>query len=135
MSRLRDEFSWLRADSSSAIIDSVNKSSRWWTFAGDRFNAAAAASLTLAGIRATHDSYSVRLASIPPWPLHEALSTAAKHVLSQPDLAVTHDLVQRIKFADCVPRELLGKMLATRYRAGAVAERVAAESVHVMTVG
>ena len=58
---LRGEFDWLRLDVTTLIVDIKDDRTRWWTFAGDRYNQAIAARLRTPELKVTSDGLGVTI--------------------------------------------------------------------------
>lgn len=121
---LREEFYWLPSPGTELIVDSDKEVAWWWTFAGDRYNAAAAEALTAERQHATYDSFSVRIGSGDMKRLPEAISGVMQQVHDSPNLDIRPELFSRHKFSDCAPTNLRARMLRSRYLPGVEAAAV-----------
>lgn len=128
---LREEFYWLPSPGTELIVDSDKGVASWWTFAGDRYNAAAAEALAAERQHATYDSFSLRVTSGEIRGLPERVSTAMRRVREIPRLAIRPEDSDQIKFSDCLPIPLLEIMLQARYGPAAEAAAVAGRPLTV----
>ena len=127
--RLRDEYSWVRLDTTTLISDAGGTRARWWTFAGDRYDQAVGAELTVARARTAADALGVTVQreGEDGWmadTLRGAVM-AARDEVARSGGAWRADSVRKLKFAECVPEELLGRMARARFGVRASGEVLA----------
>lgn len=130
--RLRDEFSWLQADSTSLLLESGDRWS-WWTFAGAKANATLAYYLAQ-DLKSTvsSDGFSLKFS--------EGLTSdqiqAAQQVLIQTSPAdlrpVAHEkAIRGLKFSECLSPRLADQVTSMRLRDDAAVASVLHEQVRV----
>jgi ATP-dependent helicase Lhr and Lhr-like helicase len=131
MKEIRRNFEWLRMNETTIVISSATNSSEWWTFAGDRYNALAA-QLLEAGSFATvrHSSFAVN-AQNNDTQIPERIANLIQEIAVRPLPFVDPVAIDAVKFASCVPVDLLNAMLQARL-APTVDARVIAESTLVV---
>lgn len=130
LQELREEFPWLEEDATTLVQDTERKVARWWTFAGDRYNAAAAAILRTQGAAATFDSFAV---SLPLEGRAEALeaqlAAIGDAVRSGRGAPISDEAVEQVKFRDCVPDVSIDEMMQMRLSPVAEAERLTRQRI------
>ena len=130
--RLRDDFSWLQADSTSLLLESGDRWS-WWTFAGAKANATLAYYLAQ-DLKSTvsSDGFSLKFADgVTSDQIH-----AAQQVLMQvspEDLRpVAHEkAISGLKFSECLSPRLADQVTSMRLRDDAAVASVLNEQVRV----
>jgi ATP-dependent helicase Lhr and Lhr-like helicase len=126
----RSELLWLEANATTLIHDTERKIARWWTFAGDRYNAAAAAILVGQGTTATFDSFAVSFPLAGRAEAVEAQLTAVgQAVRDAAGGAVNDEALERIKFRDCVPDARMEEMMRMRLSPAAETESLARQRI------
>jgi ATP-dependent Lhr-like helicase len=125
LDELREEHAWLSPSGTTLRIGEPEGESRWWTFAGDRYNMAAAAELSRGGYPAGSDALAVTLRSASV-ALPEVVAEAARAVSVHPlvELASVDDL--HLKFVECVPPALRAGTAMRRNAPGENAVRAGA---------
>jgi ATP-dependent Lhr-like helicase len=113
LGELRDEHSWLSPEGTTLRVGEPEGESRWWTFAGDVYNAAAAAELTRRGYPAASDAFAVSLRSAAV-ALPESIAEAARAVSAAPLRAPASADDLHLKFIECVPPALRAGIEARR---------------------
>lgn len=111
IAEMRDEFSWVAADATT--VSSVGDRTRWWTFAGTLANHELRWRLgELADGGGGTDELSI--------PLRSGTSTAqiGEQLGSEPpgELAIDEQVVDELKFSECLPRETAGQVVRERVR-------------------
>jgi ATP-dependent Lhr-like helicase len=130
--RLRDDFSWLQADSTSLLLESGDRWS-WWTFAGAKANATLAYYLAQ-DIKSTvsSDGFSLKFS--------EGVTSdqiqSAQQVLMQAspaDLRPVADekAIRGLKFSECLSPRLADEVTSMRLRDDAAVASVLLEQVRV----
>lgn len=113
LGELREEFAWLSPTGTTLQLGDAEGHSRWWTFAGERYNAAAATELTRRGYPAAVDALAVSIRSDAP-ALPEAAAEAARAISADPLRAPASADDLHLKFMECVPPALRVAMAARR---------------------
>jgi hypothetical protein len=133
--RLRDEYAWVRLDATTLVSDAGGTRGRWWTFAGDRYNQAVGAALTLARTRTAVDGLGVTVQreGEDGWMADTLRSAvvAARDEVARTGGAWRAESVRKLKFAECVPEELLGRMAGARFGAGESASDITHRNVEL----
>jgi ATP-dependent helicase Lhr and Lhr-like helicase len=129
LTTLRDEFYWVSEDTTEMIVDPERSGTRWWTFAGDRYNAAAAAALVADGLHATYDSFSVRINGGDVRDLPDILAHISDRIQESPGSAAREEMLEQFKFIDCIPEPFRKRMLEVRFSAAKEAEAIARRGV------
>ncbi len=113
---MRQDFAWLDEQSTQLMIDVKAGVTRWWTFAGDLANAMLAERLGFAlSLTVKHDNLAVRIAGVvTSHEFHEALEEIRRDPPKIGSADVTEEALKSVKFADCVPDELVVSMLRER---------------------
>lgn len=130
---MRQEFAWLDEHSTQLVIDPKAGVTRWWTFAGGLANAMLAEHLaSTLGIPVKHDNLAVRIADvITSHAFHEAIEAVRRDPPQSGAVEVTEETLKSVKFADCVPEELVVSMLRERLSDGPSVAAVLRQSVIV----
>lgn len=136
LGHLREEFDWVRDGETTLAVDPARDQSRWWSFAGDRYNAAIAERLRGPTTRAASDGLGVTVfhgsaAAGPADVLRAAVVAAQGDVAAAGAGASTEDATAAMKFAECVPAALLDRLAHARFSPGAAAAQMAGRPVHV----
>lgn len=134
LAALRSEFSWLSPDTTELVHEAGTGTARWWTFAGDRYNAAVTVAMATEHYRATYDSFSIRVQSGNMRELPNLLPGIIRQVENATGVMVGQDMLEQIKFSDCVPPAQREAMLHHRYNPSSEAIAVSAERLRVRQV-
>ena len=108
---IRDEFSWVKEDST-AILQESNGELRWFTFAGGVAN-------TLLAEQIPHvpppiaDNLSIRF--LPPCDLEELSRQISSLVADDIQPFPNDDVIDQLKFAECLPRRLAVDVFTARF--------------------
>lgn len=133
---MREEFAWLGDQSSTQlVIDAKAGVTRWWTFAGGLANAMLAERLGAAlGVTVKHDNLAVRILDVvTSSDFHDAHGAIRRDPPKPGAAQVTEEALKSVKFADCVPEELLVSMLRERLADGPAVHDVVARHLVVMS--
>ncbi len=132
---MRQDFAWLDERSTQLMVDSKAGVTRWWTFAGGLANAMLAERLAAAlGVTVKYDNLAVRIADvIASRDFNEALEAIRRDPPRSGAVEVTEEALKSVKFADCVPEELVVSMLRERLSDDRSTEIVLGKSVIVIT--
>lgn len=126
-----EEFGWLEPGATT-LVRAENEPPTWWTFAGSRYNAAAAHELRTRGWSASADGLAVVVQSLrEDIELPEVLASVAAELAADPRGAIGPGAAEEIKFADCVPAAFLERMLRARLDPVTEAGRVAGMAIGV----
>jgi ATP-dependent helicase Lhr and Lhr-like helicase len=132
LQELREQFYWIDLDATSLVVDEDRENAAWWTFAGDRFNGAAAALLQSRGFVATYDGFGVRSAgAVSTAAILELASGAPAEIQKVASAAPAPEWGEHVKFSDCVPGELLAETGAARLSPEAEAEALSRQRTRV----
>lgn len=136
LAELREEFAWVPREGMALRVDAEAGTSRWWTFAGDRYNSAAAAELARRGVVGTGDALGVAVRSAAVGLAEVAVEVGrglAGEGRTEAGRAAENEI--EVKFADCVPLEMRGRMAAARRAPETAAVRLGAGNVvtHVIS--
>jgi ATP-dependent Lhr-like helicase len=114
---LREEHSWVHAESSSLLSRSL-AGVEWWTFAGTRANATLAGELVrICGGRIDHDPLAIMVEGAENVAaVEQAIRRLAEEDPSCMEPQVEEDALVGLKFSECLPKELSLSMLASRLR-------------------
>ncbi|MCU0677719.1 MAG: hypothetical protein MUE69_33675 [Myxococcota bacterium] len=139
---LRSEFGWVRLDATRLVVEADADRTRWWTFAGDRYNQAIAARLRTPELKVSADGLGVTIrrgseATGFARALEEAIRQAQVEVAAstgpEADAAVDED-VGALKFAELVPRAALVKMGWVRFHPGREAAVMVGRGIEVRVI-
>lgn len=118
----REEFSWVAQADTVLVVDDGADRSRWWSFAGDRYNAAIAERLRQPGLRVASDGLGVTLqrgssADGLATAVVAALNDAREAVVASGGrtLGLIEQSVSALKFAEAVPGSLLAMLSERRF--------------------
>lgn len=122
LAAVREEFSWVGQADTVLVVDDGADRSRWWSFAGDRYNSAIAERLRQPGLRVSSDGLGVTLQRGSS---AEALAVAVVASLNDAREAVAasagrtdgviEQSVSALKFAEAVPASLLAGLSRRRF--------------------
>jgi ATP-dependent Lhr-like helicase len=122
LAAVRDEFSWVSQEDTVLTIDGAADRTRWWSFAGDRYNAAIADRLRQPGLKVSSDGLGVTLLRGSDSDSYSQavvadLQKARSSVLNATgrDDGVVEQSVSALKFAEAVPGKLLGGLSHQRF--------------------
>lgn len=111
LSEVQQEFSWLAEEHTTLVVEPAKQRARWWTFAGDHYNAAVAQWLEDAGLQCSNDGLGLDVAvssekTGAQRQLEELLSKARR--LERPATCGKRQLeaLGELKFIECVPPAL-----------------------------
>ena len=123
---LRTDFEWLDDRSTHLVHDQKAGVTRWWTFAGGLANAMLAEYLAARlGLTVKHDNLTVRVAGMTTSRDFENAVREMGFELPRTGAAhVSEVALKCVKFADCVPEELVVSMLRERLSDRDSVERV-----------
>jgi ATP-dependent Lhr-like helicase len=133
LGRVRADYSWIEENATAFVVTPPDAGGRWWTFAGDRYNAALVQQLKARGVRCSSDALGVTVLPsaggrgdvMSTTETHEAL-VEAQHALKAADsLDVAEEATKAMKFAECVPDDLLALEASVRFGPGESATTVA----------
>ena len=137
----REEMAWVKMAPTVLVIEDGADRSRWWSFAGDRYNAAIAERLRQPGLRVSSDGLSVTMNRGTG---AEALASAVVATLDSARAAVTADAdradgmieqsVSALKFAEAVPGGLLARLSQRRFYPETEAQVMAKAEIGVRLV-
>ncbi len=138
----REDFVWVAQALTVLAIDDSSDRSRWWSFAGDRYNSAVAEKLRQPGLRVSSDALGVTLHRASD---SRALAEAIVTELDEARVKVASSLdgegqvieqsISVLKFAESVPDVLLAKLSQLRFTPGSEALRMERAPIAVRTVG
>jgi ATP-dependent Lhr-like helicase len=129
LGELRNEFSWLRPDSTALVRDSGGDV-RWWTFAGGIANTILSDQLKWSG-RAEPDNVSIDLEGVAN--IDEVRERLVR--LQAGDVVTTPDprAVENLKFAEALPRALADEVFCSRFHDEDAIQKVLAEPLRVIS--
>jgi ATP-dependent helicase Lhr and Lhr-like helicase len=124
---LRADFSWVAEGTTTLVAEGDQGVARWWTFAGDRYNGAAAALLQAQGCTCVSDGFALTVQQASAMEsLPARLLAVAGRLASAGGVEHSDDALDRIKFRECVPDANLAEMIRRRgdptVEAGTIAE-------------
>ena len=122
LAAVREEFSWVNQAETVLVVDDEADRSRWWSFAGDRYNAAIAERLRQPGLRVSSDGLGVTMqrgssAEALASAVIASLKSAREAVAAGAERtdSVIEQSVSALKFAEAVPASLLAGLSRRRY--------------------
>ena len=134
---VRDEFAWVGQADTVLVIDDDADRSRWWSFAGDKYNAAIAERLRQPGLRVSSDGLGVTfqrgstaegLSSSLIESINLARASVADNVRSP---SRTEQATEGLKFAELVPPLLLAGLSQRRFSPTTEAKKTLVSSIGV----
>lgn len=131
LEELRTTFSWIGPTGTVVAVEHELGEARWWTFAGDPFNSAAAAALMTEGIPASYDSFSVRVRSSRSDAIVDAIRKILEHEDGLERGIANVEGREQIKFDDCIGLTHRAAMTRARNHPGSAAERIGLEPVRL----
>ena len=134
MSRTREEYSW--ANEKETTVVSSPDGVVWWTFAGDRANAAIRQRMMeLIGSNVRSDGFSVSAEDlVSPSTLSEAVEDIRKLDATDLVVDVADDMLEGLKFTSCLPEEVAKNILRARLADRSALASVLAEPLRHVTV-
>ena len=104
---VRGQFPWITSEAS-AVVAGPDSGTTWWTFAGQKANAALAPALAaLTQVSASSDSLSIEFDRPPP---PDTLQHAVEELRSRDPATLLPDVndeaLEAMKFSECLPRPL-----------------------------
>lgn len=130
LSELRSEFHWVSADATTLVIEPGRDRTRWWSFAGDRFNQAVAEKIRMPGLRVSSDGLGVDIlrgsaATGLADAMRDAIRAAQVEIADvQPPADIDgpiDEVTEALKFAESVPRSFLARLSRRRFHPAAEA--------------
>lgn len=130
LAEIREEFAWLDADSSVAVLAGSGEA-EWWTFGGSRANATLARELFQeTGAKINHDSFTLTFEStVKLQDLEQAIAAIRQHDMAEMKPAVDEAAIDGLKFAECLPIELATEMLERRLQEPEATRNILKKSV------
>ncbi len=130
ISEIRQEFAWLHADSTVAVLAGSGEA-EWWTFGGNRANATLAQALAQeTRSRVSHDSFTLTFESaIKLQDVEQAIGVIRQQDISEMRPIVDESAIDGLKFSECLPVDLATKMLERRLQDQESTQRVLEELV------
>lgn len=112
---MRSDLPWIEPGKTALVRDPDRDIATWWTFAGAKANAQMAAGLKAAGVNvgATEDLY-IKVRDVPSFKRFREAVAESCRVPPEPEIAAQQ--AAEVKFAACIPAELVAGMLAQRAR-------------------
>lgn len=121
MAAVRAELAWVATAQTVLVIDNGTDRSRWWSFAGDRYNALIADGLRRPGLKVASDALGVTvLRGSQATALADALVAALRDAMQSLQKQVGDNAMQGVqpqtlmKFAELVPVDLIRRLHGTR---------------------
>jgi ATP-dependent Lhr-like helicase len=129
MAELREEFPWVRTDST-ALVQHSDAELRWWTFAGGVANMLLGHQLKRFGDTQS-DNLSIRLeGKLCPEEVREFVgSLRPDEIVAVPD----PDAIENLKFSEALPPALAGDAFCSRSDKPTVIRKVLAEPIRLVT--
>ena len=130
ISEIREQFGWLRPDSTVAVLASSGEA-EWWTFGGNRANATLAHELSReTNSMVGHDSFMLTFSTaIKLQDVEQAIAAIRQHDVVEMRPAVDEAAIDGLKFSDCLPIDLATVMLERRLQDQESTRRVLEEQV------
>jgi ATP-dependent Lhr-like helicase len=130
ISEIRQEFAWLHADSTIAILAGSGEP-QWWTFGGNRANATLAHALAqVTRTKVSHDSFTLTFESaIKLQDVEQAIGAICQHDVAEMRPVVDEAAIEGLKFSACLPIDLASEMLECRLQDRDSTRRVLDEKV------
>lgn len=130
ISEIRQEFTWLHADSTVAILGGSGEV-EWWTFGGNRANATLARELAEeTRSQVSHDSFTLTFESaIKLQDVEQAIGAIRQHDVAEMQPVVDEAAIDGLKFSECLPIDLATEMLGRRLQEPDSTRRVLEEQV------
>lgn len=130
ISEIRQEFAWLNADSTVAILAGSGEA-EWWTFGGNRVNATLARELAEeTRSKVSHDSFTLTFESaIKLQHVGKAIRAIRQHDAAEMRPVADEAAIDGLKFSECLPIDLAKEMLERRLQDHESTRRVLEEQV------
>jgi ATP-dependent helicase Lhr and Lhr-like helicase len=128
---VRQEFAWLDEASTHLVNDVRAGITRWWTFAGGLANAMLAERFAASvGVTVKHDNLAVRIADMTALrDFQGELQRMGRDLPRHGAVEASEEVLKSVKFADCVPEELVVSMLRQRLSDSEAVEYVIGRAV------
>ena len=126
----RDEELWVRGDGTTLLRDGGKV--RWWTFAGQRANTSLAGAL--GDLRRVARSYDALSIALDP-DVDAARLKAALTAIDPAEISLSDEAAVNLKFADCLPRDLVYLIVASRLSDPPAVRAACGESLVSHTAG
>lgn len=131
---VRAKFPWVTAEGTAVVAE--NGSVTWWTFAGQKANAALAPALaSLTHVSATSDNLAIEFERALPL---ETVQQAIEELRSRDSgtllPTVSPEALEGMKFSDCLPRELATHVLGIRNQDPAGVQHVLQEPIRCVSL-
>lgn len=109
---LADAHDWVEDDATTLVTTESGTS--WWTFGGGLLNAALSAGLTDTVPDVTHDSFAVHFGTIADT---AEIERSVRLLLDTDEMLppLDNDSFHEMKFAECVPPDLMSQLIEARY--------------------
>jgi ATP-dependent Lhr-like helicase len=129
MGELREEFPWVRTDST-ALVRGTDGEVRWWTFAGGVANTILAQQLKRWG-EAKADNISLTIEGEPPIDEVNAdlAGLASQDISPEPDLRA----IENLKFSEALPRSLADQVFCARFNDPDAVRHILAEPMRLVS--
>jgi len=133
MGEIRQEFPWLEADSSVAVL-ACDGETEWWTFGGNRANATLARQLAQeTGSKVTYDSFTLTFElAVKLEDVEQAIGVIRQQDVAVMRPAVDEAAIDGLKFSECLPIELATEMLERRLQDPEATRRILDEYVRFL---
>jgi len=133
MGEIRQEFPWLRVDSSAAVLAADGKT-EWWTFGGNRANATLARQLAReTASKVSHDSFTLNFDSaVKLQDVERAIAQLRQRDATDMRPAIDEAAIDGLKFSECLPTELAIEMLELRLREPTATQHILKEDVRFL---
>lgn len=130
ISEIHQEFAWLRADATVAILAGSGEA-EWWTFGGNRANATLARELAEeTRSKVSHDSFTLTFESaLKLQDVEQAIGAIRQHAAAEMRPVVDEAAIDGLKFSECLPIDLATEMLERRLQDQVSTRRVLEEQV------
>ncbi|MEZ6051286.1 MAG: DEAD/DEAH box helicase [Planctomycetaceae bacterium] len=130
ISEIRQEFAWLHAVSSIAVLAGSGEA-EWWTFGGNRANATLARELAQeTRSRISHDSFTLTFEkAIKLQDVEQAIGVVRQSDVAEMRPIVDEAAIEGLKFSECLPIDLATEMLERRLQDQESTQRVLEEHV------
>jgi ATP-dependent Lhr-like helicase len=119
LAEMREEFSWVSDDHTTLVVEPAKGRARWWTFAGDRYNASVAERLLAADLKCSTDGLGLGFPIQATDPIQRTRTEELLHQIRleptryQPGRMDT-EILGELKFFECLPHSLQSQTAAAR---------------------
>lgn len=114
MDEIYIEYDWLLMESTTLMLDGSNAT--WWTYGGALLNAAITARLPQQYTKVSSDSFSIKFKEVESLTnLFEDIDTIMKVPAADMTPYIDDEVLDEIKFLECVPQELKTKFINARF--------------------